>query len=219
MLQLLQPGSKYFLLIAFSLAIVVNTSLAGVIYGLTIGNNTATTKDPITINFRQFTDSNVQEQQDEPEIESIPEPQLAMAASPETIQTSFDVPEINLNSSISLAAIAMPSFNIAPQLIDITSAIQSQVTLTAPTIGLAKVRHRTNPEYPYKARRLQIEGYVLLHVLIDDAGRPQEIKVIEEKPRGYFAKTSRKAVRRWEFEKSPVGTTEWKKVKLGFELN
>jgi len=219
MLQLLQPGSKQFSLAALSLAIVVNVSLAGLIYGLTIGSSKPPVKDPLTINFRQFTDSTVEEQNDEPELAPIEEPQPVAAALPPAVQATFDAPDISFNSSISLPAVSVPTFNVAPQLVDMTSAIQPEAVLAEPQIGLAKIRHRSNPEYPYKARRLKIEGYVLLHVLIDDAGRPKQIKVIEEQPRGYFAKASRKAVGRWEFEKTPRGTTEWKKVKLGFELN
>ena len=219
MLQLLQPGNKHFSLVALTLAIIVNVSLAGLIYGLTIGNSKQSIKDPITINFRQFTDSTVEERKNEPELEPIQEPQQITAVLPTAVQATFDAPNINFNTNISLPAISAPSFNVSPQLVDITSAIQPEAVITKPQIGLAKVRHKTNPQYPYKARRLKIEGYVLLHVLIDDAGHPKEIKVIEEQPRGYFAKASRKAVCRWEFEKTPAGTTEWKKIKLGFELN
>lgn len=218
MLQSLQLGNKQFSLMALSLAIVINISLAGLIYGLTIGNSQQPIQDPLTINFRQFTDSSVEEQKSEPELETLQEPQPVSTTLTEAVQVALDVPDINFNSSISLPTVSAPSFDVQPQLVDMTSAIQPAVS-AEPQIGVAKIRHRTNPQYPYKARKLKIEGYVLLHVLIDDAGQPQEIKVIEEKPRGYFAKASRKAVGRWEFEKTPAGTTEWKKVKLGFELN
>jgi len=219
MLQLLQPDSKHFSLTALSLAILINISLAGLIYGLTIGNNKQPIQDPLTINFRQFTDSSIEEQQSEPELELIQEPQQVTETLPTAVQATLDTPNINFNTHINLPAISAPTFNVSPQLADVSNLIQPEPVIAESQIGVAKVRHRSNPEYPYKARRLKIEGYVLLHVLIDDAGRPQEIKVIEEQPRGYFAKVSRKAVGRWEFEKTPAGTTEWKKVKLGFELN
>jgi protein TonB len=219
MLQLLPLVNKRLSLRAFSLAIFINISLAALIYGLTIGSNKQLMKEPIKIDFRQFTDSTVDEQKEQPELEPIKKPQQEIAVLPEVLQPSFDTPSIDLTQSISLPAITLPNFEIAPQLVDTTNDIQPQTTLTEANIGIAKVRSRTNPEYPYKARRLHVEGYVLLHVLIDDTGRPQEIKVIEETPPGYFAAASRKAVRRWEFEKTPAGTTEWKKVKLGFELN
>jgi len=54
---------------------------------------------------------------------------------------------------------------------------------------------------------------------VNDDGRAEEIKIIEEKPRGYFGKVSRKSVRRWQFEKAPTGTEVWKKWRMVFELN
>jgi len=234
MLQLQQRGSKRFRLIAFVLAVLVNISLAGLIYSLTIGGNKAPVQDTITINFRQFTDSNVAEQEITPELEVIPEPkpQQDMVALPQSVQPSFDVQNINLNSSITLPALAVPTFDVSPQLVDVTSHIQpqaevapvvvtnvEQATVGEPEIGFAKVLRKTNPQYPYKAKRLKIEGSVLLHILVNDDGRAEEIKVIEENPRGYFAKASRKSVRRWQFEKAPAGTEVWKKLRMVFELN
>lgn len=233
MLQLLQPGNKRFWFIAFSLALLVNISLAGLIYGLTIGTNETNVNKPITIDFRQFTDSTVKEEEYTPELEVTPEPMQEMTAIPQPALPTFDVQNISLNSNINLPAVSVPTFDIAPQLVDFTANIQPKIN-TAPTvvnnlqktlpvaepaIEVAKVLHRSNPQYPYKAKRLKIEGYVVLHILIDDTGRSQKVNIIEEKPRGYFAKTSRKAVSRWKFEKAPAGTEVWKKWRMVFELN
>ncbi|MDX2319431.1 MAG: TonB family protein [Moritella sp.] len=234
MLQLQQRGSKRFRLLAILLAVLVNISLAALIYVLTMGHNKPAIKDPITINFRQFTDSSVAEQVITPELKVIPEPQpqQIMMAIPQPLQPSFDVSNINLNSSITLPALSIPIFAVAPQFVDVTSHIQPQAVVTPaavssieqasigdPEIGFAKVLRKTDPQYPYKAKRLKIEGYVLLHILIDDTGRAEKIKIIEEQPRGYFGKISRKAVRRWQFEKAPAGSAVWKKWRMVFELN
>jgi len=234
MLQSQQRSSKGYWLLALALALLVNVSLAGLIYCLTIGSNKIPEQDPISINFRQFTDSSVEEQEITPELEVIPEPkpQQEMVTLPQPVQPSFDVSNINLNSSISLPVLSVPSFDVSPQLVDVTSHIQPQVevapavvtnveqaTVGEPEIGFAKVLRKTNPQYPYKAKRLKIEGYVLLHILVNDDGRAEEIKIIEEKPRGYFGKVSRKSVRRWQFEKAPTGTEVWKKWRMVFELN
>jgi len=234
MLQSQLRGNKRFYLLALMLAVAVNISLAALIYGLTIGSNKALVTDPITINFRQFTDSSVEEQEISPELEVIPEPkpQQEMLTLPQSVQPTFDVSNINLNSSITLPALSVPTFEVSPQLVDVTSHIQPQAVVTPvavtnveqasvgePEIGFAKVLRKTNPQYPYKAKRLKIEGYVLLHILINDDGRAEEIKIIEEKPRGYFARSTRKAVRRWQFEKAPEGAEVWKKWRMVFELN
>jgi len=212
----------------------VNISLAGLIYSLTVGSNNPPVQEPIAIDFRQFTDSSVEEQEISPELEVIPEPkpQQEMATLPQAVQPSFDAPDINLNSSITLPALSVPTFDVSPQLVDVTSHIQpqadvipvavanvEQAVIGEPEIGFAKVLRKTNPQYPYKAKRLKIEGYVLLHILINDEGRSEEINIIEESPRGYFGKVSRKSVRRWQFEKAPAGTEVWKKWRMVFELN
>ncbi|PKH04910.1 energy transducer TonB [Moritella sp. Urea-trap-13] len=234
MLQSQPRGSKGHWLLAFGLAVVVNVSLARLIFSLTVGSNKPLVQDPISIDFRQFTDSSVEEQEISPELEVIPEPkpQQEMVTLPQPVQPTFDVSNINLNSSITLPALAVPTFDVSPQLIYVTNHIQpqadatpiavanvEQATIGEPEIGFAKVLRKTNPQYPYKAKRLKIEGYVLLHVLINDEGRSEEIKIIEESPRGYFGKVSRKSVRRWQFEKAPVGTEVWKKWRMVFELN
>ena len=233
MLQSQQRSSKGYWLLAFTLAVLVNISLAGLIYSLTIGSNKTPVQDSISINFRQFTDSSVEEQEISPELEVIPEPkpQQEMVTLPQPVQPSFDVSNINLNSSITLPVLSVPTFDVSPQLVDVTSHIQPQVevapvvvnieqaTVGEPKIGFAKVLRKTNPQYPYKAKRLKIEGYVLLHILVNDDGRAEEINIVEEKPRGYFGKVSRKSVRRWQFEKAPAGTAVWKKWRMVFELN
>ena len=223
--------SKWLRVCALIAAVLVNLTLAALIYGLTIGSKVVPVNDAISINFRQFTDSAVEEQTLEPELTVIPEkqPELSQLPTP-TVQPSIDVPKINLNSNISMAALAVPDFNVAPSLDNIAlpdinvapvtpTVVKTLSKVAAPTIGFAKVLRKVQPQYPYKAQRLKIEGHVLLHILIDDEGSPQEIKIIEEQPRGYFAQSARKAIRRWRFEKAPQGQEVWKKWRLSFELN
>ena len=222
--------SQWLRISALVSAILVNLTLAALIYALTIGSKVAPVNDAISINFRQFTDSAVEEQTVEPELTIMPEqqPQLNQLPTP-SVQPSIDIPKINLNSNISMPVLAVPEFNVAPSLANIsppevsvavTPIVTKNITKTgAPEIGFAKVLRKVQPRYPYKAQRLKIEGHVLLHILIDDEGLPQQIKVIEEQPRGYFAQSARKAIRRWRFEKAPQGQEVWKKWRLSFELN
>lgn len=230
-----QPqGSKRFRFAALGLAVVVNISLAGLIYGLTIGSHQPIVKEPVTINFRQFTDSSVQEQvlKEEAEITPQPKPEVSASVTPQPPLPSFAVQNMDINSSIRLPAIAVPTFNANPEFVSVAVDIQpesivapqqvkaiEQGTLAQPEIGFAKVLRKVKPQYPYKAQRLKIEGHVLLHILIDDTGRVQEIKVIEEKPRGYFVRSVRKAVRRELFEKAPQGTEVWKKRRVEFAFD
>lgn len=223
--------NKWLRMGALLTAILVNLTLAALIYGLTIGSKVAPVNEAISINFRQFTDSTVEEQAIEPELTITPEqqPELNQPPTP-TVQPSIDIPKINLNSSISMPVLAVPEFSVSPSLDNLSlpevniapatpTVVKTVSKVSAPAIGFAKVLRKVQPQYPYKAQRLKIEGYVLLHILIDDEGLPQQIKIIEEQPRGYFAQPARKAIRRWRFEKAPQGQEVWKKWRLSFELN
>jgi protein TonB len=230
-----QPqGSKRFRFAALGLAVVVNISLAGLIYGLTIGSHQPIVKEPVTINFRQFTDSSVQEKmlEEEVEITAKPKSEVSVSATLQPPQPSFSVQNRDITSSISLPAIAVPTFNANPELVSVALDIQpesilappqvnviEQGALGQPEIGFAKVLRKVKPQYPYKAQRLKIEGHVLLHILIDDTGQVQEIKVIEEKPRGYFVRAVRKAIRREQFESAPQGTEVWKQRRVEFAFD
>ena len=135
MLQSQQRSSKGYWLLAFTLAVLVNISLAGLIYSLTIGSNKPPVQDSISINFRQFTDSSVEEQDLTPELEVIPEPkpQQEMVSLPQPVQPSFDVQNINLNSHIILPVLSVPTFDVSPQLVDVPSHIQPQIDV-APVV-------------------------------------------------------------------------------------
>ncbi|MBE7636606.1 TonB family protein [Sneathiella sp. P13V-1] len=67
-------------------------------------------------------------------------------------------------------------------------------------IHTANYRHRTPPVYPRRAYQLGQQGTVMLHALVDNQGRPGDLKV--EKSSGYtmLDKAALIAVASWEFE-------------------
>lgn len=226
------PKSRCSWVIALVLAMLVNTSLAGLIYGLTLGKQKAPDRPTVSINFRQFTDSSVREKQLEPELALSAEvsPELTSLPRPRPVLTV--APELVTPSAISLPAVTAPQLEVKPAAIvsfDLpieaaeTEVGESQLAgidgiSAAPEIGVARMVRDITPQYPYKAKRRRIEGYILLHILIDDEGRAQEIKVIEEKPRGYFAKAARRAARRSQFQPAPAGSREWKRKRYEFKF-
>ncbi|WP_168204321.1 energy transducer TonB [Aliikangiella coralliicola] len=64
--------------------------------------------------------------------------------------------------------------------------------------GLAP-KVRVEPSYPMKAAADNIEGYVTLSFDVNPHGDPVNIKVVEAKPKGYFEKSARKALRKWKY--------------------
>jgi len=77
------------------------------------------------------------------------------------------------------------------------------------------------PNYPYKAKRMGIEGSVTVQFLVDRNGRTQDLKIVAAKPEGIFDETVRKTVPRWRFKPGkkagqPVDT--WVEMTIRFEL-
>jgi len=77
------------------------------------------------------------------------------------------------------------------------------------------------PNYPYKAKRMGIEGYVTVQFLVDRNGRPQDLKIVAAEPEGIFDESVAKTVPRWRFKPGrkagqPVDT--WVEMTIRFEL-
>jgi protein TonB len=59
---------------------------------------------------------------------------------------------------------------------------------------------RYEPVYPYRARRREIEGHVLLSFVVDASGHVENIGVLDSEPGELFVKAARQAVEGWRFE-------------------
>jgi TonB family protein len=66
-------------------------------------------------------------------------------------------------------------------------------------VSAPKVISSPDPEYPEEARRQGIEGAVRLWLIVDDQGRPREIKVAKQVGYGFDQEAVR-AVREWRFK-------------------
>lgn len=61
------------------------------------------------------------------------------------------------------------------------------------------ISRRAAPEYPNKARRMNIEGKVLVQMVVDTSGMPQSCTVAKAEPPGYFEDAALSAARRMRF--------------------
>ncbi len=61
------------------------------------------------------------------------------------------------------------------------------------------ITKRVTPEYPGRARRMNMEGRVLVQVIVDTRGMPLNEAIIRATPTGYFEEAALKAVRRMRF--------------------
>lgn len=59
---------------------------------------------------------------------------------------------------------------------------------------------RVPPQYPYRAERKGIEGWVKVSFLITEQGDVQDVVLVDSKPKGIFDNAAAKAVMRWKFK-------------------
>jgi protein TonB len=81
---------------------------------------------------------------------------------------------------------------------------------------------RQPPQYPYKAARRGIEGWVRVSFRVTEAGTVEDVQVLDSDPAGVFEQAAIKAVYRWRFKPrlvngQPVAGTAEQVVE--FELN
>ena len=77
------------------------------------------------------------------------------------------------------------------------------------------------PVYPYRARRMTIEGYVQVKFLVDKNGETRDLTIMRSEPVGVFEKTVEKTLSRWKFKPGvkdgkPVAT--WVMTTIKFKL-
>ena len=80
------------------------------------------------------------------------------------------------------------------------------------------------PHYPYRARRMGIEGYVMVRFLVDREGHARKVSIIDAEPDGVFEETVRSTVPRWRFKPGrkdgrPVDTWVEMTIRFGMEDN
>ena len=74
------------------------------------------------------------------------------------------------------------------------------------------------PEYPYGAAANGVEGWVMLTTVIDERGRPSNIRVLEASPRHVFEESVVEAVSRWQYCPADTGVTYGVPVPLRIEM-
>lgn len=77
-------------------------------------------------------------------------------------------------------------------------------------------------EFPARAKNREIEGYVVLNILINESGKVERVSVLEGFPANTFEKAAVRSIKNWIFEPAryrgkPVKT--WANQTIRFELN
>ncbi len=78
------------------------------------------------------------------------------------------------------------------------------------------------PEYPFKAREQNLEGYVAVKFLVRPDGSVGNVNILKAQPAGVFDDEVRRALLRWKFQPGRINgeaVASWVTTTLRFDLN
>jgi protein TonB len=129
-----------------------------------------------------------------------PPPSVAMRPIPSNVEQSVQDDLINeLAVGDQLESISVTPPTITPLTLN-ASDFNPLSSQTDATHQQAVPLYRQEPNYPQKALRNNIEGYVQLSFMIDEQGHPQEILVIDAVPAHLFEREAVRALRHWQYQ-------------------
>ncbi len=197
---------KHYLLQGFFGALLINALLFGSLPGLIHLDNQE--KDVESLNVIQFT--RIKHQPPPPKEKKKPKqeekkvkPKPMKVSRPKASQVprkqlslNMPLPDLNMDTRLTggIPMVAPP--NILPQgptldLSGILDADQVDV-IPAPT-------YKRNPQYPYRARRMGLEGEVKIQFTVDPEGLVSDIVILEATPSDVFDEAVLDAVSSWQY--------------------
>ncbi|PIE64074.1 MAG: hypothetical protein CSA26_09935 [Desulfobacterales bacterium] len=173
----------------------------------------------------------------EPEPPEPPEMEMPEVEMPEieTPQTSYSSTSAGYGNTVQLPNLT----GLGVKGVKVSGANFSRKLAKAPMPGLPKhgpPRSRFNPDevdkmpepvatsqpmYPYRAKRLGIEGMVRIRFLVNKAGKTDLFKILEAKPPEAFDSTVERTVKNWKFKpaiKDGRAVETWVETTIRFEL-
>lgn len=146
------------------------------------------------------------------DLKKLVEPKPIPHAQPVTQPLPVAPPVVNTSDDGSAPAVVTPP-TIAPPAIDVTSAPVE-----------ATLAYRATPlKYPAQALHSRLQGQVILKVLVDENGMPQEVAVEQSSGYTLLDRSAREQVLKgWKFEPAMVNgraVRAWARVPVTFNLN
>ena len=115
----------------------------------------------------------------------IPQKQLSL---------NMPLPDLNMDSRICGGIPMVPPPQVMPPSLDLSGILdENQVdTIPAPT-------YKRAPQYPYRARRMGLEGEVKIQFIVDPTGQVSDIVILEADPPDIFDQAVHDAVSSWRY--------------------
>ena len=133
-------------------------------------------------------------------------------------------PPPSLDSAIGSVGIDLPGFaptEMAGASDKLLGDVKSSVMTADSVDEKPQPMHQPQPELPARIVRKQIEGQVVLRLLVNEQGKVEKARVKSAKPQGVFEQPVLDAARHWRYQPAqykgkPVKT--WIEVPLNFKL-
>ncbi len=112
---------------------------------------------------------------------------------------------------------------VQPQKAVVTNNDRGQDKSTViPLLKNVNILRQTPPQYPSRARRMGREGTVVLHALVNDTGRTENLKIVSSSGYQSLDRSALSAVESWTFEaakRDGKPMKAWVEVPVRFVLN
>jgi len=130
--------------------------------------------------------------------------------------------KLELNAGISGLDLGLPAFTISEMGDSDLLGNTNDVAMTSDMVDTAaRALTRTPVEYPRRAKAKDIEGYVVISLLIDKSGKVSIAKVVESEPVGIFEKKALQTIKTWLFEPAKYkgkAVDSWANQTIRFDL-
>ena len=101
--------------------------------------------------------------------------------------------------SFALVCLAARAENPAPQPLSTITFRGEVIPIFSADQGIRPTKH-VLPEYPGRERLAQIQGQVMLTLLVGADGKVAEVDILSSEPKASFGKAARDAALQWQYE-------------------
>lgn len=202
---------------AVSMALLINVCLFALLPLLLDRNSVERAYEEITsLNFIRIRPEMEEPREEKPPEREKPPPEVLPKLSqqvPKPRQLKLEMPDLSfeINPKLDMGmAVAPPEPEPIMDFFD-----QGEVDQLPMTV------FRMKPLYPFRAKRLGIEGSVSVKFLVDAAGRVSRVTILESNPPGIFDESVLKALPSWEFTPGELGgnaVNTWVSTVIQFDL-
>lgn len=202
---------------AVSMALLINVCLFALLPLLLDRNSVERAYEEITsVNFIRIRPEMEEPQEEKPPEREKPPPEVLPRLSqqvPKPRQLKLETPDLSfeINPKLDMGmAVAPPEPEPVMDFFD-----QGEVDQLPMTV------FRMKPLYPFRAKRLGIEGNVKVKFLVDAAGRVSRVTILESNPPGIFDESVLKALPSWKFTPGELGgkaVNTWVSTVIQFDL-